>query len=332
MRASTVRRATTCRRLRVGPRSCILWLDCRPDQLDARLDARLDAMLAAGLLSELATLWRTIGGGACWQRGARQMIGLKEFRAYFEAESAGRCSDAGLAAIRAAAVAQMKRATQRYARRQRRWIATRLAGDQRSAVPVPIHRLDATDPSCWRSAVLQPALALVADALQRDEDGDARAAARAISDADADDADADDGTGRPTRRLCCATAAAAVGRTTTAAGRATDAARSSPAAPGRGHHGAVPAPSPSPLPVPLPALRRAAWRSAVGAAAHRGVASVKPAPWMRPMIRPHADPRCTTCGLTEGSRSRARGLRSAVRSATLAKTRIQQDAAIGPQR
>lgn len=114
--------------LRFAP-CCCLYLDCEQTALDARLDARVDDMLAQGLLAELEAFQARMAaaspdGELDYTRGLLQAIGFKEFREYMAAGDD--CAPADKARLLEAGVADMKRATRRYARRQTTWIRNRL--------------------------------------------------------------------------------------------------------------------------------------------------------------------------------------------------------------
>ena len=77
------------------------------EYLDARMDTRIDAMLAAGFLDEVRSLLAHDRG---LSPTARQALGYRELADHLE----GRCS-------LEAAVAETRRRTRRFARRQLRW-------------------------------------------------------------------------------------------------------------------------------------------------------------------------------------------------------------------
>ena len=141
-------------------RTCVLWVDCDQDVLDARTDARVDRMLRDGLLDELVQLRQTLQhaeaalpdaqrvalGDIRFPFGVAQAIGYKEFADCFAFLDALSPDDlaATLAAIRSGAAAQLPAAlthdrrlaldnavlqiktnTRRYARAQRKWIRKR---------------------------------------------------------------------------------------------------------------------------------------------------------------------------------------------------------------
>jgi len=141
-------------------RTCVLWVDCDQDVLDARTDARVDRMLRDGLLDELVQLRQTLQhaeaalpdaqrvalGDIRFPFGVAQAIGYKEFADCFAFLDALSPDDlaATLAATRSGAalqlpaalthdrrlaldnaVLQIKTNTRRYARAQRKWIRKR---------------------------------------------------------------------------------------------------------------------------------------------------------------------------------------------------------------
>ena len=138
-------------------RTCVLWVDCAQDVLDARLDARVEAMMRRGLLDELLALRAEIAQARAalpaneleriateqlaYPFGVQQAIGYKEFDtacALLEALGADERAEC-VAAARSrsvarnadvqraleAAVEQVKLNTRRYARSQRKWIRKR---------------------------------------------------------------------------------------------------------------------------------------------------------------------------------------------------------------
>jgi tRNA dimethylallyltransferase len=112
----------------------LLLLDPPLDELRTRVEARVAAMMAAGLVEEVAAL-RAAGFG---QTRALQAIGYRQIGALLD----GRCS-------REEAVAEIRRATVAYARRQRTWFrkedaAVRLEG------PPPVDELAARI-RAWRA-------------------------------------------------------------------------------------------------------------------------------------------------------------------------------------
>jgi tRNA dimethylallyltransferase len=85
----------------------IIGLSVEPELLYEAIERRVDGMMAAGLLDEVRTL---LSGGFREAVTAQQAIGYKELVPVLEGEQS--LEDA---------VAQIKQATRRYAKRQRTW-------------------------------------------------------------------------------------------------------------------------------------------------------------------------------------------------------------------
>lgn len=85
----------------------LLGIAVQPDELRRRIDRRVDAMVEAGLIGEVRSL---LDRGFCKGITAPQAIGYKEIVAYLD----------GTASLDEA-IAAIKTATHRYAKRQRTW-------------------------------------------------------------------------------------------------------------------------------------------------------------------------------------------------------------------
>ena len=97
-----------------------LVLEPDRDWLAARIDRRFDAMMAAGALEEVRVALPTCHPGAPWTRA----IGAPELMVHLQDE----CS-------LEEAVAAAKIASRQYAKRQRTWFRSRMAGWRRIALP-----------------------------------------------------------------------------------------------------------------------------------------------------------------------------------------------------
>ncbi len=93
-----------------------------PAWLGARIDSRLEAMVAAGALEEVAREMPTLGRGL----PSEKAIGAAEFAAHLRGEIS---LQEALAAVRIA--------TRRYAKRQRTWLRSRMGGWQVLSLPGP---------------------------------------------------------------------------------------------------------------------------------------------------------------------------------------------------
>ncbi|GAA5905356.1 tRNA dimethylallyltransferase [Sporobolomyces salmoneus] len=160
------------KRTNEGPRfrSLIFWLYADNEKLHPRLDGRVDSMIERGLIKELDELWSiaqssTSSGTIDYSKGIYQAIGYKEFEPYLSQlhrdptrtfendEELRRLFDQG--------VEQMKTATRQYAKRQVKWIKSKLLPavhklEESGAVTVVL--LDATDLSQWQENVRTPAM------------------------------------------------------------------------------------------------------------------------------------------------------------------------------
>ncbi|XP_055585598.1 tRNA dimethylallyltransferase [Uranotaenia lowii] len=159
----------------------IFWLRCDQQTLNQRLDSRVDAMVAQGLLAEIRTFYEQYVkpyDNNDFERGILQSIGFKEFAGYLERFDSAHdalitdfmkssTSDAteggnvvneppeGLPLLRRC-LDNLKMVTQRYSRKQTKWINHRFLGCSRREVP-PIYALDTSDVSRWDERVLDPA-------------------------------------------------------------------------------------------------------------------------------------------------------------------------------
>ncbi|GAA5932151.1 tRNA dimethylallyltransferase [Sporobolomyces koalae] len=155
-----------------GPRfrSLIFWLYAENDVLHPRLDGRVDKMIERGLLNELDELWQTAhetdpSKSIDYSKGIYQAIGYKEFEPYLSARhrfpSRTIESDDALNQLFNQGVESMKTATRQYAKRQVKWIKSKLLPAVHALeVPgeVTVVLLDASDLSQWQTNVNTPAV------------------------------------------------------------------------------------------------------------------------------------------------------------------------------
>uniref|UniRef100_A0A8C4WYS7 tRNA dimethylallyltransferase n=1 Tax=Eptatretus burgeri TaxID=7764 RepID=A0A8C4WYS7_EPTBU len=146
------------------PDACVLWLYANQEALDRRLDERVDQMLAEGLLEELQSFHRHYALAKFdFQQGIFQSIGFKEFHDYLNRPLD--CSVQESEKLLQKGIEALKLATRRYARKQYKWVKNRFLQRPQNNLP-PVFGLDATDPSLWEKAVLEPAVSIVESCLQ----------------------------------------------------------------------------------------------------------------------------------------------------------------------
>lgn len=167
----------------------VLWLWAEQEALSKRLDERVERMLDAGLLAEVAAMRaarrRLIGDGEAgteedFTTGIWQAIGYRQFVPYLEAleqrgqplpaaQATSEEEDAELAKLLREGIEQTQLATRQYAKRQLKWIRSKLAraindANQLAAASsggngksCELVLLDATDLAQWRTRVFEPA-------------------------------------------------------------------------------------------------------------------------------------------------------------------------------
>ena len=117
------------------PRSAVIWLRCRPETLEVRVRERVGSMQRLGGLEEVQRFLQ-MSSSPNFSKGVLQSIGYKEFREYLE----GKCSlDQATEAL--------VQATLKYARKQEKWIHSRLTPH------MTVHELDTSDLSTWPQLV-----------------------------------------------------------------------------------------------------------------------------------------------------------------------------------
>lgn len=148
----------------------IFWVHADPQVLQPRLDARVEDMIRKGLLHEvemLAELLETLDERGCAvdkTRGIRVAIGFKEFQSLIAAMKSGCATEAVLKKMQLEATEQTQIATRRYAKRQVKWIRTKLLHALiNSGAERQLFLLDGTDLDNWTNQVREPAIQLVRD-------------------------------------------------------------------------------------------------------------------------------------------------------------------------
>ncbi|XP_052774996.1 tRNA dimethylallyltransferase-like isoform X1 [Mya arenaria] len=156
------------------PNTCVFWIQCETDVLDCRLDGRVDTMLEKGLVAELTDFHRQYnedrlnqGKEADYTRGIFQSIGFKEFHNYLLMDDQQRATPQGQNAF-LEGVNKLKLVTRQYARKQKRWIETRLLKRPCSENVPRVYGLDGTDVFQWDKNVHTPAVEILT-AVQKGE-------------------------------------------------------------------------------------------------------------------------------------------------------------------
>ena len=145
----------------------LLWPHSDPNELRPRLECRVDSMVEQGMLSEVRALdafrkqQARCGQAVDETRGIWASIGYKEFKDYIQALEQPDVSEHELEEQRAIALVKTKIATCQYAKRQFRWIRTKLfdalaeTNCRNSLFPLP-----ALSPATFEQDVVDPALDL----------------------------------------------------------------------------------------------------------------------------------------------------------------------------
>nr|XP_029709608.1 tRNA dimethylallyltransferase-like [Aedes albopictus] len=148
----------------------LFWLRCEQETLNARLDARVDSMVAQGLLVEIRQFYERYVKpyeDNDFHQGILQSIGFKEFVDYLEkfdhehdqlitdymrqSDRTEGSPPEGLPLLQKC-LDNLKLVTQRYSKKQIKWINHRFLGNSRREVP-PIYALDTTDVGKWKENV-----------------------------------------------------------------------------------------------------------------------------------------------------------------------------------
>ncbi|KAF2269739.1 tRNA isopentenyltransferase [Lojkania enalia] len=151
----------------------LFWIHAPKDILCQRLDARIIKMLDRGLLSEVETLtnfrttYETRTGKVVDQgRGIWVSIGYKEFLEYHSALNEPSSNDKDLQKLKAAAIEKTQAATRQYAKRQLRWIRTKLLNAVlKAGLKNNVFLLDGSDLPKWEDSVLEPARSITSQFL-----------------------------------------------------------------------------------------------------------------------------------------------------------------------
>ncbi|KWU44068.1 tRNA dimethylallyltransferase [Rhodotorula sp. JG-1b] len=153
-----------------GPRfrTLIFWLFAEKESLHPRLDRRVDKMIERGLLDEIDELWQIANRPGAeptnYSKGIYQSIGYKEFEPYLPLKHRDPTrtleNDAELRRLFEQGLQEMKSSTRQYAKRQVKWIKTKLLPEARASGngEVEVFLLDASNLEHWQDNVRKPAL------------------------------------------------------------------------------------------------------------------------------------------------------------------------------
>ncbi|XP_053563282.1 tRNA dimethylallyltransferase isoform X2 [Bombina bombina] len=143
---------------------CILWLHAEQEALNTRLSSRVDEMLDHGLIEELQDFHKRYNEKMIahsrqdYQHGIFQSIGFKEFHEYLVFED--NCALDTREDLLKKGIEALKQRTQKYARKQNKWVRNRFLKRPGTNVP-PVYGLNVTDISAWDNCVLFPALQIL---------------------------------------------------------------------------------------------------------------------------------------------------------------------------
>ncbi|KAJ9638887.1 tRNA dimethylallyltransferase, mitochondrial [Coniosporium tulheliwenetii] len=145
----------------------MLWVHSSTETLYARLDARVGKMFQNGLLSEVNELdgylqaQKAAANTVDRTRGIWVSIGYKEFEAYQAALRTGNSTEEELQKLRTEATEKTRAATRQYAKRQVKWIRTKLLHALTAAQASDnLFLLDGSDLAAWKENVEHPAFEL----------------------------------------------------------------------------------------------------------------------------------------------------------------------------
>ncbi|GAA5976534.1 hypothetical protein JCM10908_005534 [Rhodotorula pacifica] len=156
-----------------GPRfrTLIFWLFAENESLHPRLDRRVDKMIERGLLDEIDELWQIANRPGAeptnYSKGIYQSIGYKEFEPYLSRKhrdpSQTLDTDPDLRRLFEQGLQEMKSSTRHYAKRQVKWIKTKLLPAVRASGggEVEVFLLDASDLDQWQANVSDPAVEIL---------------------------------------------------------------------------------------------------------------------------------------------------------------------------
>ncbi|XP_075051375.1 tRNA dimethylallyltransferase isoform X2 [Mixophyes fleayi] len=151
------------------PHPCILWLHSDQEVLNTRLGARVDEMIEMGLLKELQDFHKRYNekviaqSGQDYQHGIFQSIGFKEFHEYLVTKDNRSPDEVEILFQRG--VEALKQRTQKYARKQNKWVQNRFLKRPGPNVP-SVYGLDVSNISAWDECVLSSAVQIVSSILQ----------------------------------------------------------------------------------------------------------------------------------------------------------------------
>lgn len=165
------------------PHTILFWLKCDQEILNDRLNKRIDSMIEQGLLRELREFYNINLKSTCdnqYTKGIYQTIGFKEFIPYlkqFDSRHDRIINDflqtfSNIIPVKAIAnepeglrvlqgcLDELKLVTQRYSKKQIKWIKNRFLSSKGRQVP-PLYNLDTTDISQWNLNVNIPAIKII---------------------------------------------------------------------------------------------------------------------------------------------------------------------------
>ena len=141
------------------------WVYSEPETLKKRLDSRVDKMIESGLLDEVKSMDEFLRQKLQSKtevdlgRGIWVSIGWKEFEKYLAALENKSGSQKDLDELLLQSIEQVKAATRQYARRQNRWIRTKLVSALLDHNYLEhLYLLDGTDLNEWPHSVSKVAL------------------------------------------------------------------------------------------------------------------------------------------------------------------------------
>lgn len=172
--------------------TCVFWLQCEKEILNARLDKRVDKMIENGLVKELLDFHRAYNkerinnSDAKYTEGIFQSIGFKEFHEFLLKQNLNVTEDCDMLMrehkeIFDNCVEAMKTVTRRYAKKQTQWVRNRFLSRPDGAAP-DVYGLDATDLEIWNESVLEKAMSVL-DAIINDEIPSVKPLDRNVTDA-----------------------------------------------------------------------------------------------------------------------------------------------------
>ncbi|XP_055390102.1 tRNA dimethylallyltransferase isoform X2 [Condylostylus longicornis] len=165
------------------PHTILFWLRCNQDVLNDRLNKRVDSMLKQGLLKEIRNFYNIHfmeTKDDSYTKGILQSIGFKEFIPYLKQfdsnhdeiigkylkennfqikEDCDQNKPEGMT-ILLNCLEELKLVTQRYSKKQIKWIKNRFLASKDRQVP-PIYKLDTSDVNQWENEVQKKAIHVI---------------------------------------------------------------------------------------------------------------------------------------------------------------------------